>query len=88
MLYPTITQYLMIRMIKCYVEISTLLSKVEESGFKDFNVLITLNYLSPLNYFDNRSTNASAESLMQKLKVRSQFRDLKNHFYGSDYLIF
>jgi len=37
---------------------------VEESGFKNFNILlntVTLNYQSILNYFDNRSTNASAE---------------------------
>jgi transposase len=37
---------------------------VEESGFKNFNTLlntITFNYQSILNYFDNRSTNASAE---------------------------
>ena len=42
---------------------------VEESGFKNFNILlntITFNYQSILSYFDNRSTNASAESLMQK----------------------
>src|SRR5690606_7038791 len=39
--------------------------KVEESGFKNFNIVlntITVNYQSILNYFDNRSTNASAES--------------------------
>ena len=38
--------------------------KVEESGFKNFNIVlntITVNYQSILNYFDNRSTNASAE---------------------------
>ncbi len=36
---------------------------VEESGFKNFNIVlntITLNYQSILNYFDNRSTNAAA----------------------------
>lgn len=38
--------------------------KVEKSGFKNFNIVlntITVNYQSILNYFDNRSTNASAE---------------------------
>ncbi|MDN3675100.1 transposase [Flavobacterium branchiarum] len=43
--------------------------KVEESGFKNFNILlntITFNYQSILNYFDNRSTNASAESFNAK----------------------
>jgi transposase len=54
--------------------------EVEESGFKNLLFsMITVNYQSILNYFDNRSTNASAESLMQKIKAfRSQFR-------GSEY---
>jgi transposase len=42
---------------------------VEESSHKNFNILlntITFNYQSILNYFDNRNTNASAESLMLK----------------------
>ena len=54
---------------------------VEESGFKNFNILlntITLNYQSILNYFDNRSTNASAESFNAKIKAfRSQFRGVR-----------
>lgn len=55
---------------------------VEESGFKNFNILlntITFNYKSILNYFDNRSTNASAESFNAKIKAfRSQFRGVRN----------
>ncbi|PXY41767.1 hypothetical protein DMB65_04150 [Flavobacterium cheongpyeongense] len=42
---------------------------VEQSGFKNFSNLlntITFNYQSILNYFDNRSTNASAESFNAK----------------------
>jgi transposase len=54
---------------------------VEESGFKNFNILlntITFNYQSILNYFDNRSTNASAESFNAKVKAfRSQFRGVR-----------
>ncbi|UFH35677.1 transposase [Flavobacterium acetivorans] len=54
---------------------------VEESGFKNFNILlntITFNYRSILNYFDNRSTNASAESFNAKIKAfRSQFRGVR-----------
>jgi transposase len=54
---------------------------VEESGFKNFNILlntITINYQSILNYFDNRSTNASAESFNAKIKAfRSQFRGVR-----------
>jgi transposase len=56
--------------------------KVEESGFKNFNIVlysITVNYRSILNYFDNRSTNASSESLNAKIKAfRSQFRGVRN----------
>lgn len=55
--------------------------KVEESGFKNFNIVlntITVNYQSILNYFDNRSTNASAESFNAKIKAfRSQFRGVR-----------
>jgi transposase len=54
---------------------------VEESGFKNFSILlntITFNYQSILNYFDNRSTNASAESFNAKIKAfRSQFRGVR-----------
>ena len=54
---------------------------VEESGFKNFNILlntITFNYQSILNYFDNRSTNAAAESFNAKIKAfRSQFRGVR-----------
>ena len=54
---------------------------VEESGFKNFNILlntITFNYRSILNYFDNRSTNAAAESFNAKIKAfRSQFRGVR-----------
>jgi transposase len=54
---------------------------VEESGFKNFNILlntITFNYQSILNYFNNKSTNASAESFNAKIKAfRSQFRGVR-----------
>ena len=56
--------------------------QVEETGFKAFNTVansIQLNYRSILNYFQNRSTNASAESFNAKIKAfRSQFRGVKN----------
>ncbi|WP_428233126.1 transposase [Flavobacterium sp.] len=40
---------------------------------------ITFNYQSILNYFDNRSTNASAESFNTKINAfRSQFRGVRN----------
>ena len=52
--------------------------KVEQSGFKSFNTVsrtINLHHKKILNYFDNKSTNASAESFNAKIKAfRSQFR--------------
>jgi transposase len=51
---------------------------VAQSGFKTFNTIsrtIELNYKRILNYFDNRSTNASAESFNAKIKAfRAQYR--------------
>jgi transposase len=43
--------------------------KVNQSGFKSFNT-ISRSIINPLlNYFDNRSTNASAESFNAKIKA-------------------
>lgn len=57
-------------------------NKIEKSGFKTFNTVsktIQNNYLNILNYFDNRSTNASAEMFNAKIKAfRSQFRGVRN----------
>ena len=65
-----------------YTKLAHWYKKVEESGFKAFNTVantISLNYRSILNYFNNRSTNASAESFNAKVKAfRSQFRGVKN----------
>lgn len=56
--------------------------KVEKTGFKTFNTIaksIQEHYLTILNYFDNRSTNASAESFNAKIKAfRSSFRGVRN----------
>ncbi|WP_430615688.1 transposase [Flavobacterium sp. JP2137] len=50
--------------------------------FKTFNTVVNtiqLNYQSILNYFDNRSTNASAESFNAKIKAfRTQFRGVRD----------
>ncbi|NKI25344.1 transposase [Arenibacter sp. 6A1] len=50
--------------------------------FKSFQTVanrISINYRSILNYFINRSTNASAESFNAKIKAfRAQFRGVKN----------
>lgn len=52
--------------------------KVEQAGFKSFNTvfrIINIHHKKILNYFDSKSTNASAESFNAKIKAfRSQFR--------------
>lgn len=56
--------------------------KVRQSGFKSFNSVarsIENHYKTIVNYFDNRSTNASAESFNAKIKAfRAQFRGVRN----------
>lgn len=55
---------------------------VTESGFHSFNTISATfysHYPEILNYFDNRSTNASAESFNAKIKAfRSQFRGVRD----------
>lgn len=52
--------------------------EVAQAGFRTFNTLsrtIENNYKRILNYFNNRSTNASAESFNAKIKAfRAQYR--------------
>lgn len=56
--------------------------QIEKIGFKSFNTVkrtIQQHYQSILNYFVNRSTNASAESFNSKIKgFRSQFRGVRD----------
>lgn len=56
--------------------------QVEQSGFKSFNTVsrtIINHHKNILNYFDNRSTNASAESFNAKIKAfRAQYRGVGN----------
>lgn len=55
---------------------------VEKSEFKAFNTVarsVYLHYENILNYFNNRSTNASAESFNAKIKrFRAEFRGVKD----------
>ncbi len=55
---------------------------VTDSGFKSFNTISATfysHYTEILNYFDNRSTNASAESFNAKIKAfRNQFRGVRD----------
>lgn len=56
--------------------------RVWKMGLKCFNTVLQTfmnNYQTILNYFDNRSTNASAESFNAKVKAfRSQFRGVRD----------
>jgi len=56
--------------------------KVRQAAFKSFNTIartMSVHYKNILNYFDNRSTNASAESFNAKIKAfRAQFRGVRN----------
>jgi len=56
--------------------------KVRQATFKSFNTIartMSIHYKNILNYFDNRSTNASAESFNAKIKTfRTQFRGVRN----------
>lgn len=65
-----------------YTKLAHWYKEVEQSGFRAFNTIantISVNYRSILNYFINRSTNASAESFNAKIKAfRAQFRGVKN----------
>jgi transposase len=55
-----------------YTKLAHWYNKVSESGFKSFNTIsatIYTHYRGILNFFNNRSTNASAESFNAKLKA-------------------
>lgn len=56
--------------------------KVRQAAFKSFNTIartMSIHYKNILNYFDNRSTNASAEAFNAKIKAfRAQFRGVRN----------
>jgi len=58
------------------------IEEVRQSEYKSFNIVsntINNNYTEILNYFDNRSTNAFAESFNSKIKnFRIQFRGVRN----------
>ncbi|WP_348738354.1 transposase [Tenacibaculum sp. 190524A02b] len=70
-----------------YTKLVHWFKEVEESGFKAFNTIansIALNYKSIFKYFDNRSTNVSAESFNAKIKAfRAQFRGVRNVEFSS-----
>jgi len=67
---------------EAYTKLAHWYKDVEQTRFKAFNTIantITINYKTILNYFINRSTNASAESFNAKIKVfRAQFKGVRN----------
>jgi transposase len=68
--------------IYAYTKLAKWHETVNQAGFKSFNSIsrtIQNHYKTILNYFDNRSTNASAESFNAKIKAfRAQFRGVTN----------
>lgn len=68
-----------------YTKLAQWYNLVEKSGMKNFSTVIKTiqqHYISILNYFDNRSTNASAESFNAKVKgFRTQFRGVRDVNY-------
>lgn len=56
--------------------------KVRQAAFSSCNTIariMSIHYMNILNYFDNRSTNASAESFNAKIKAfRAQFRGVRS----------
>lgn len=65
-----------------YTKLAKWYNDVTDSGFKSFNTIsatIYTHYKEILNFFDNRSTNASAESFNAKLKTfRSNLRGVRD----------
>jgi transposase len=65
-----------------YKKIALSYNDVEASEFKSFYTIVNTiksHYNQILNYFNNRSTNASAESFKAKVKgLRRQFRGVVN----------
>lgn len=68
--------------IYAYTRLAKWHEKVEQAGFKAFNTIsrtIINHYKRILNYFDRKSTNASAESFNAKIKAfRSNYRGVTN----------
>mgnify|MGYP000098671857 FL=1 len=65
-----------------YTKLAQWYRKVEETRFKVFATVartIEYHYQTILNYFDNRSTNAAAESFNAKIKeFRRVFRGIRD----------
>lgn len=68
-----------------YTKLAQWFNQINESGFKSFNTIsatIYSHYPEILNFFENRSTNASAESFNAKLKTfRAVLRGVNDTSY-------
>ncbi|WP_321297202.1 transposase [Marinifilum fragile] len=64
-----------------YAKLAKWYDQVEKTGMKSFRIVsnsIKTHYIGILNYFENRSTNASAESFNAKIKAfRTAFRGVR-----------
>lgn len=83
-MYPDIKEaFLLVHSLRCIfnqkypknvaiAKLALWFNKVADSGFKSFNTIsatIYSHYDKILNFFNNRSTNASAESFNAKIKA-------------------
>lgn len=64
-----------------FTKLAAWYDRVEKADFESFNIVVRTiqsHYLNILNYFENTSTNASAESFNAKIKAfRASFRGVK-----------
>lgn len=71
-----------------YTKLARWYNEISESGFKSFNTIsatIYAHYPNILNFFDNRSTNASAESFNAKIKA---FRSTQRGVTDTSFFLF
>lgn len=71
-----------------YTKLAKWFNDVTEAGFKSFNTIsatIYSHYPEILNFFDNRSTNASAESFNAKIKA---FRAIQRGVTDTSFFLF
>ncbi|MGB7529077.1 transposase [Sphingobacterium cellulitidis] len=62
-----------------YTRLAKWTDKVEQAGFKSFNTVsktINIHHKKILNYFDNKSTNALAESFNAKIMAFRSVGDI------------
>jgi len=71
-----------------YTKLAKWFNDITDSGFKSFNTIsatVYAHYAEILNFFDNRSTNASAESFNAKIKA---FRAIQRGVTDTSFFMF